>query len=401
MSTPSGQVKGWCPGALRPMRSGDGLIVRVRLTGGELGPDHAAALAEAARRYGNGLIDLTSRANLQMRGIRDDTLQPLLDRLSGLGLLDVSAAAEQVRNVMASPLAGLDPSAPIDVQPLVRDLEQALIGNDRFHSLPAKFGFLLDGGGVLPLNGVEADIALRAEDAGHFRLEAGGETFGLVRHEEALAAALGVAERFLALRQPDERRMRDVVKRLPLASPRWFPPVQEEVPIPSGEGGAAPRLAGRHASGLFFAAAAPFGRLDSTSSKASLPLRPRTALRCASRRGVPFCWRRLPPISLPTSPASASSSIPRTPVLPLPLAPAALLVYPARFRRTPMLRNWHRCWPISSLGEQASMSRAVPRAARAAPRPRLPSWGGVVVMVLPSMPTPKRPAGWNRWLWTN
>lgn len=262
MSTPSGQVKGWCPGALRPMRSGDGLIVRVRLTGGELGPDHAAALAEAARRCGNGLIDLTSRANLQMRGIRDDTLQPLLDQLSELGLLDVSAAAEQVRNVMASPLAGLDPSAPIDVQPLVRDLEQALIGNDRFHSLPAKFGFLLDGGGVLPLDGVEADIALRAEDAGHFRLEAGGEAFGLVRREDALAAALGVAERFLALRQPDERRMRDVVKRLPLASSRWFPHVQEEVPIPSGEGGAAPRLAGRHASGLFFAAAAPFGRLD-------------------------------------------------------------------------------------------------------------------------------------------
>lgn len=298
MSTPSGQVKGWCPGALRPMRSGDGLIVRVRLTGGELGPDHAAALAEAARRYGNGLIDLTSRANLQMRGIRDDTLQPLLDRLSELGLLDVSAAAEQVRNVMASPLAGLDPSAPIDVQPLVRDLEQALIGNDRFHSLPAKVGFLLDGGGVLPLDGVEADIALRAEDAGHFRLEAGGEAFGLVRREEALSAALGVAERFLALRQPDERRMRDVVKRLPLASPQWFPHVhrtcegstlsvgvgwetpgvevltpprpsadpthfQEEVRTHRGQGGAAPRLAGRHASGLFFAAAAPFGRLDS------------------------------------------------------------------------------------------------------------------------------------------
>ncbi|MFT4128479.1 precorrin-3B synthase [Labrys sp. (in: a-proteobacteria)] len=287
MSGSSGQVKGWCPGALRPMRSGDGLIVRVRLTGGDLTPERAAALAEAARRFGNGLVDLTSRANLQMRGVSDDTLQPLLDRLAELGLLDASAAAEQVRNVIANPLAGLDPSAPIDIQPLIRALELRLIGNERFHILPAKFGFLLDGGGVLSLDGIEADIALRAEDDGHFRLEAGGETLGWVRVEEALEAALGVAERFLALRQPDERRMRDMVERLPLPSPggvdhsSWnglgstrsvgvgweaegvevpTPPRPSADPPPPGESRMR-HLAGPHAAG-FFTAAAPFGRLD-------------------------------------------------------------------------------------------------------------------------------------------
>ncbi|MGJ4857455.1 precorrin-3B synthase [Labrys sp. La1] len=297
MSEPSNQVKGWCPGALRPMRSGDGLIVRVRLTGGDLSPERAAALAEAARRFGNGLIDLTSRANLQMRGVSDETLQPLLDRLAELGLLDASAAAEQVRNVIASPLAGLDPSAPVDVHPMIRALELRLIGNERFHSLPAKFGFLLDGGGVLPLDDVEADIALRAEDDGHLRLEAGGEVLGRVRVEEALEAALGVAERFLALRQPDERRMRDLVRRLQdeahLPSPRsgeggvakqrrmgcgplaaLYPDnMLLANPTPSGptssghlphfvEKAVAPtRLAGPHDAG-FFTAAAPFGRLD-------------------------------------------------------------------------------------------------------------------------------------------
>ncbi|WP_454815803.1 precorrin-3B synthase [Labrys neptuniae] len=288
MSEPSNQVKGWCPGALRPMRSGDGLIVRVRLTGGDLSPERAAALAEAARRFGNGLIDLTSRANLQMRGVSDETLQPLLDRLAELGLLDASAAAEQVRNVIASPLAGLDPSAPVDVHPMIRALELRLIGNERFHSLPAKFGFLLDGGGVLPLDGVEADIALRPEDDGHLRLEAGGETWGRVRVEEALEAALGVAERFLALRQPDERRMRDLVRRLPLPSPQWGGsaegrggvrnstpitsrptptlrvdprPFQEKWSTHRGEGKDLSHLAGPHDAG-FFTAAAPFGRLD-------------------------------------------------------------------------------------------------------------------------------------------
>ncbi|PRH85235.1 precorrin-3B synthase [Labrys okinawensis] len=279
------------------MRSGDGLIVRVRLTGGDLIPDRAAALAEAARRFGNGLVDLTSRANLQMRGVSDETLQPLLDRLAELSLLDASAAAEQVRNVIASPLAGLDPSAPIDIQPLIRALELRLIGNERFHFLPAKFGFLLDGGGVLPLDGVEADIALRAEVDGHFRLEAGGETLGWVRAEEALEAALGVAERFLALRQPDESRMRDVVGRLLNEAQQPSPPSGEGGPTKSGRMGCGPlatsfpvgvlladhtpspvasqrhlphlvkkaaapsRLAGPHPAG-FFTAAAPFGRLD-------------------------------------------------------------------------------------------------------------------------------------------
>ncbi|MEN3285767.1 MAG: precorrin-3B synthase, partial [Bradyrhizobium sp.] len=65
MSTPS-PVKGWCPGARRPMQSGDGLIVRVRPHAGSLPVASLGALAEAASRFGNGQIDLTRRANLQI-----------------------------------------------------------------------------------------------------------------------------------------------------------------------------------------------------------------------------------------------------------------------------------------------------------------------------------------------
>lgn len=60
-------IKGWCPGALRPMLSGDGLVVRVRPHGGRLAATQAAGIAELAARHGNGLIDVTSRANLQVR----------------------------------------------------------------------------------------------------------------------------------------------------------------------------------------------------------------------------------------------------------------------------------------------------------------------------------------------
>ena len=81
-------VQGWCPGALRPMLSGDGLVVRVRPRMARLSPAQVRGLAEAALRHGNGVIDLTARANLQLRGVRPEAHLALLDDLSELGLLD-------------------------------------------------------------------------------------------------------------------------------------------------------------------------------------------------------------------------------------------------------------------------------------------------------------------------
>ena len=72
--------KGWCPGALRPMPSGDGLLVRLRLSGGALSADLARQISRLASRHGNGAIDLTQRANLQLRGVRDETLPALIGR---------------------------------------------------------------------------------------------------------------------------------------------------------------------------------------------------------------------------------------------------------------------------------------------------------------------------------
>ena len=73
------EVKGWCPGALRPMQSGDGLIVRVRPCCGAFSLEQARGLADLARRLGNGHIDLTRRANLQLRGLVEERLPELHD----------------------------------------------------------------------------------------------------------------------------------------------------------------------------------------------------------------------------------------------------------------------------------------------------------------------------------
>jgi hypothetical protein len=93
--------RGWCPGALRPMPTGDGLLVRVRVPECRLSSQSAEALAEAAETCGNGAIDLSARANLQIRGVSDATLADLHRRLDALGLLDpLGAEAEAGRTCL-------------------------------------------------------------------------------------------------------------------------------------------------------------------------------------------------------------------------------------------------------------------------------------------------------------
>src|SRR3954451_25275575 len=139
-------VKGWCPGALRPMATGDGLLVRLRITGGIVPAGLARSIAAAARDCGNGLVDLSARANLQLRGVREETLPELTRRLAALGVLDANPAAEAVRNVVASPLAGMAQDSQLDIRPLTAALERRLAGDEALHVLPGKFGFVIDDG---------------------------------------------------------------------------------------------------------------------------------------------------------------------------------------------------------------------------------------------------------------
>lgn len=169
------EVKGWCPGALRPMQSGDGLIVRVRPWGGAFTLEQAAGLADISATLGNGHIDLTRRANLQIRGLCEERMPALHRALDRLGLLE----AEEARNVMVDPLAG----------PEVRALALAL-GRALPPDLPAKFGCLVDGGGPLSIAGERANIALCFTAEGvAVRVE--GEWLGVTAPDRAVAAAVG------------------------------------------------------------------------------------------------------------------------------------------------------------------------------------------------------------------
>lgn len=139
---------------LRPMVTGDGLLLRVRATAGRLNGDQATALADVAARFGNGLLDLSARGNLQLRGIRQEALPAIYEHLRPHNLIDEFADLEHVRTILCDPLAAEAPC-------LGRAIENALSAAPQLARLPAKFGFALDAGGPLPLPEPVADICYR------------------------------------------------------------------------------------------------------------------------------------------------------------------------------------------------------------------------------------------------
>jgi precorrin-3B synthase len=185
MSAIAPRRKGWCPGALRPMETGDGLIARVRVPRGRLSLAQAAALAESALRCGNGAIGLSARGNLDLRGLSEQTLSRLHSRLGGVGLIDADPEIERLRNIVSSPLDDIDPDALLDLGPSVAALETRLGRDEDLRRLPAKFSFVFDALGRLPLAGVEADI----------RFEAAGKTLAaFLAGEDALAVECAPGE---------------------------------------------------------------------------------------------------------------------------------------------------------------------------------------------------------------
>ncbi|MHC4048408.1 precorrin-3B synthase [Bradyrhizobium sp. 25ACV] len=185
-------VKGWCPGALRPMLSGDGLVVRVRPFGGRLEAPQITGLAELAGQHGNGLIDVTSRANLQIRGVSEEGHRPLIDGLAGLALLDPDPATEARRNILVTPFW----RAGDATQSLAAELEEAL--EDNSLALPTKFGFAIDDGTSRVLAGDSADIRIERDRTGGLLVRADGAKLGRsVARGEAVSTALALASWFL------------------------------------------------------------------------------------------------------------------------------------------------------------------------------------------------------------
>jgi precorrin-3B synthase len=188
-----------CPGALQTHAAADGALARVRVPGGALAADQFRVLADASRELGDGALELTSRGNVQLRGLRAGAETELGDRLAAAGLLP-SATHERVRNVLASTLSGRTAGGIVDVGAWVTRFDAGLCADPLLADLPGRFLATLDDGrgDVVGLGG---DVGLWVLDPGTVALVLGGADSGLrTTPDDAVALALAAARAFLAER---------------------------------------------------------------------------------------------------------------------------------------------------------------------------------------------------------
>ena len=172
--------RGWCPSLYEPMATGDGLLVRVKPPHALLSSPATRALADAAARFGNGVVELTRRGNLQVRGLSASGVPGFAAAMVAAGLADPDPVVERRRIVLPPPLAGDDPAAAPGALALAEAIERMV----PLH-LPPKFCIAIDAGGVLA-GSPAADIVIRLGGPG-----TPADTLALVRGR--LAAAIGKA----------------------------------------------------------------------------------------------------------------------------------------------------------------------------------------------------------------
>lgn len=244
-------IKGWCPGAHRPMMSGDGLVVRVRPFCGALSRDQALGLSQLAERFGNGMLDLTSRANLQIRGVSETAFPVLLAELDALGLIDADPAIEQHRNILVPPRW-----MPGDLTHRMHDRLVNVL--PRLPALPQKMGFAIDLGHAACLRDGSADFRFELDPAGALLLRADGAAAGrLLSEDDVEDALIALATWFTETGGPAHGRMARHLQHVTLPQD-WctlFPRAQEgPVPVDLVAEGAV--------------LGAPFGKIDAVDLRA-------------------------------------------------------------------------------------------------------------------------------------
>ena len=133
----------------RPVTPGK-FMLRLRIPNGYLNSQQMQILGEIVQRYGDdGSADITTRQNIQLRGVRLEDIPEIFRKLSAVGLTSVQSGMDNVRNITGSPVAGIDPDELIDTRELVQKLQDAITnngeGNYAFTNLPRKFNIAIEG----------------------------------------------------------------------------------------------------------------------------------------------------------------------------------------------------------------------------------------------------------------
>lgn len=190
-------------------------MLRLRIPGGVVTAHQMRGLAEIAEQWGAGRVDITTRANLQIREIKPKDIVRVLTGVQALGLTSRGSGADNLRNITASPLSGIDPKELIDAGPFARALHYYILNSRDLYDLPRKFNVAFDGGGGISVVADTNDIGFVAvrlgEDRGvpagvYFRVLLCGITghmqFAsdcglLVRPEQSVAVAAAMIRVFI------------------------------------------------------------------------------------------------------------------------------------------------------------------------------------------------------------
>src|SRR5258708_26149777 len=148
--------RGACPSIAEPVSTGDGLLMRL-VPAATIPLDAFIALCDASRTHGNGIVEVTQRGSLQIRGLSPTTAPTFARTVTGLGLGAVGGPP-----ILTSPLLGLYSREHVDLHALVAALRTELTIHAHIASISPKVSVLIDGGGTLHLGDLAAGLRLRA-----------------------------------------------------------------------------------------------------------------------------------------------------------------------------------------------------------------------------------------------
>ncbi|HVJ44786.1 MAG TPA: NirA family protein [Luteolibacter sp.] len=167
----------------------ESLMLRCRIAGGAVSSHQFRGLAEIAEDWGPGHIDLTTRANTQVREIMPKDAPDVLNKLIDLGLTSQGSGADNIRNITATPTTGFDPDELIDVMPYAKAMHHYILKNRDLYGLPRKFNISYDSGGRVSVCADTNDIGFYAVKVGEGKSVAPGIYFrmqlcGITGHQQ-------------------------------------------------------------------------------------------------------------------------------------------------------------------------------------------------------------------------
>jgi ferredoxin-nitrite reductase len=163
----------------------EAFMCRLRFAGGQVQAYQLRGVADLAERHGHPFLQVTTRSNLQLRGLGAEAALDVLEALLDLGIISRGSGGDGVRNVGASPTAGFDRQELIDTLPLAQKAHHRILSDRSLQGVPRKFTLAFDGGGSVSPLAESCDLGFRAVTVPpgegvapgvYFRLTLGGAT---------------------------------------------------------------------------------------------------------------------------------------------------------------------------------------------------------------------------------